>query len=378
MRVLIVLLSAVSASVGAAPQQSSANPEKLFQQALDAQQRGDFQTAVAEYRKLLQVQPGLFPALANLGASLSQLGRFDEAIVQYTAALKQEPQNNALRLNLALAYYKKGDHANASDHLRPLHQEAPADPRIATLLGDCLSHLNKNEQALAILAPLESSRPDDADLAFALGNALVRAGKKRDGVERIERAAAVLHNPEAYRLAGETWFDLSEFELARKAVGAALALRPDLPGLRTLEGMVLQSLGERAAATEALTKALQAKPNDFRANLYLGAVEFMDRDLKSAHTHLDTALRLDPTSAMARYEMALVQRATGQEVEAVKNLEQVVKANPQWLPVHVELAALYYRVHRPDDGMRERKIVDQLAEEQQKKENPGAGMPRIP
>jgi tetratricopeptide (TPR) repeat protein len=364
--------------LAAQQQQPAPNPEKLFQQALESQQRGDYASAVTGYRRLLQIQPGLFPALANLGASLTHLGRFDEAIVQYTAALKQEPQNNALRLNLALAYYKKGDYANASDHLRPLYQEAPTDARVATLFGDCLSHVNKNEQALAILAPLESSRPDDPDLAFALGNALIRAGKKRDGVERVERAAAALHNPEAYRLAGETWFDLSEFEAARKAVDAALALQPDLPGLYTLDGMILQGLGERPAASVALAKALQANPKDFRANLYLGAVEFMDRNLKDARTHLDRALTMDPNSALARYELALVERATGQEAEAVKNLEQVVKANPQWLPVHVELAALYYRVHRPEDGLRERKIVDQLADEQQKKENPGAAVPRAP
>ena len=358
--------------------QSTQQPEQLFQKALESQQQGDYASAVAEYRQLLQFQPGLFPALANLGASLTHLGRFDEAIVEYKAALKQEPQNNPLRMNLALAYYKKGDYANASDHLRALHQDAPADARIAILLGDCLSHLDHNDQALALLAPLESSHPGDADLAFALGNALVRGGKKRDGVEHIERAAAALKSPEAYRLAAETWFDLSEFEAARKAVNAALALQPDLPGLHTLEGMTLQGVGDRPGATEALTKALQANPNDFRANLYLGAVEFTDRNLKDARIHLDHAIRLDPGSALARYELALVQRATGQEAEAVKNLEQVGKANPKWLPVHVELAALYYRVHRPDDGMRERKIVDRLSDEQQKIENPGASLPKAP
>ncbi|HEY3743170.1 MAG TPA: tetratricopeptide repeat protein [Bryobacteraceae bacterium] len=357
---------------------AQSNPEQLFQKALESQQRGDYAAAVAEYRQLLQIQPGLFPALANLGASLTHLGRFDEAIDQYTAALKQEPQNNALRMNLALAYYKKGDYANASDHLRALHQDAPADARIATLLGDCLSHLDRNDQALALLAPLEATRPDDADLAFALGNALVRGGRKRDGVERIERAASALKSPEAYRLAAETWFDLSEFEAARKAVNEALALQPDLPGLHTLEGMILQSVGDRPAAAEALMKALKANPNDFRANLYLGAVEFTDRNLKDARIHLDHALRLDPGSALARYELALVQRSTGQEADAVKNLEQVVKANPKWLPVHVELAALYYRVRRPEDGMRERKIVDRLSEEQQKQENPGASLPKAP
>jgi tetratricopeptide (TPR) repeat protein len=43
-----------------------------------------------------------------MGASLAALARYDEAIDQYPAALEQIPSNSELRLNLALAFYKKG------------------------------------------------------------------------------------------------------------------------------------------------------------------------------------------------------------------------------------------------------------------------------
>ncbi len=46
------------------------------------------------------------------------------------------------------------------------------------------------------------------------------------------------------------------------------------------------------------------------------------------------------------------------------DLEEVVRAEPDWLPPHIELASLYYRLKRPEDGERERKIVDRLTEEQ--------------
>jgi hypothetical protein len=36
---------------------------------------------------------------------------------------------------------------------------------------------------------------------------------------------------------------------------------------------------------------------------------------------------------------------------------------PDWLPPHIELSALYYRVNRPQDGATERKIVDRLRAE---------------
>jgi hypothetical protein len=36
------------------------------------------------------------------------------------------------------------------------------------------------------------------------------------------------------------------------------------------------------------------------------------------------------------------------------------------MQAHVELAAVYFRLHRNEDGERERQIVDRLAEEERK------------
>ena len=73
-----------------------------------------------------------------------------------------------------------------------------------------------------------------------------------------------------------------------------------------------------------------------------------------------------PTSPLARYELARVKRVQGQLNAAVNDLERVVRDERRWIPPHVELAALYYRLKRPEDGARERQIVDRLAEDQQR------------
>jgi hypothetical protein len=38
----------------------------------------------------------------------------------------------------------------------------------------------------------------------------------------------------------------------------------------------------------------------------------------------------------------------------------VIAAEPDWLRPHIELAALYYRLQRNEDGLKERAIVDKL------------------
>jgi hypothetical protein len=51
---------------------------------------------------------------------------------------------------------------------------------------------------------------------------------------------------------------------------------------------------------------------------------------------------------------------------AVKDFEKVVHDNPNWAQPHVELAALYFRLNRQQDGERERAAFDRLTAAQEK------------
>ena len=68
---------------------------------------------------------------------------------------------------------------------------------------------------------------------------------------------------------------------------------------------------------------------------------------------------------MARYESAMWKSTSGEYAAAAQELEQLTKDDPDWLEPHIELAALYYRLHRPEDGARERQIVDRITTKQQ-------------
>ena len=70
---------------------------------------------------------------------------------------------------------------------------------------------------------------------------------------------------------------------------------------------------------------------------------------------------------MVRYESAMLKSATGQYEAAAQELEKLVKDDPDWLEPHVELATLYYRLHRPADGAKERQTVERITAEQQAK-----------
>jgi tetratricopeptide (TPR) repeat protein len=104
MRVVLLLLIFSAWTVWA----QQPEPDGLLKRAIEAQQRGDNETAIQDYEKLLKFHPNLVEARANLGAALAHEGRCDEAIAQYKLALSAT-SNDAIRMNMAIAYYKKGD-----------------------------------------------------------------------------------------------------------------------------------------------------------------------------------------------------------------------------------------------------------------------------
>lgn len=346
---------------------SQSNTEQVLQTAIEEQVHGDYDGAIRDYRKVLSLRPNMAEAKVNLAAALVHLGQFDEAISLYQAVLPTIPEKKAVQLNLALAYFKKGDFENARQQLEQLHQAQPTRVQVATLLAAALVELNKPGEAVAVLQPLEKTNPQNLDLKYALGTALIKSGKPREGVVRVEEVAESGHSADAYLIAGKALLDLNENERGRRDLDAALSLDPKLPGIQTLAGRARDKTGDKQAAESAFREALRINADDFEASLYLGAILQERRELDEARIYLDRALKLKPGDSMARYESAMLESMMGHYEVAAHQLEQLTKDDPNWLEPHVQLAAVYYKLHRREEGARERQIVDRITAEQQQK-----------
>jgi tetratricopeptide (TPR) repeat protein len=342
------------------------NPDQLLKRAIDEQQHGDFSAAIRDYRKVLELRPNEVEAKVNLGAALAHVGQFDEAIAIYRSALTSLKNKNPVLLNLALAYYKRGDFENARQQFEILHDTQPNSLQVAILLGDSDLRTGKSEAALNLLEPLESKYSQNMDFEYVLGSALINTkGRRKEGVTRMEKVAKATSDADAYMAAGATLLQLNEYEQARQDLEQALALKPKIPGLYTLVGTARDKTGDVKDAEPAFREALKANSDDFEANLYLGAILYKRRDVDEAKGYLERALRLKPSNSMARYEAAMLKSTSGDYATAASELELLVKDDPDWLEPHVELAALYYRLRRPEDGAKERQIVDSLSAKQQ-------------
>lgn len=354
--------TAVGQTSNSAP---AVNVDALLSAGIAAQQRHDYNSAIEDYRKVLAAQPKEAEARANLGAALAEVGQFDAAIDEDTRALADAPDKTAVRLNLALAYYKKGDMEHAHTEFETVHVARPGDIKTAVLLGYTDVKLNKGADAARMLAPLEAGRESNMDFEYVLGLAMIDSGDDKDGLPRMEAVARATRSVDAYFIAGTAHMRRSEFREARADLDAALAIDPSFPGLWTLAGQARDALGDTDASVPAFEAALHEDPKDATANLYLGAIRLKQRDFEGARPLLELALQLQPGHPLTRLQLAKLDSMTGKYAEAAATLEDLEKNDPAWLEPHVELATIYYKLHRPADGDREREIVRQIEAKQQ-------------
>jgi tetratricopeptide (TPR) repeat protein len=361
MRTALILLLLSWSTSGA----QNTEPDEFLKAGILAQQQGDYKTAILDYQRVLKLHPDMADVRANLGAALSHEGRFQEAIAEDSLALSASPGNKEIKLNLGLAYYKKGDLPKAEGVFKEIQQSMPSNPQIAILLGDSEVRLGQGAAAVSMLTPLEASNAANPDLEYVLGTALIQTGKLHDGVARIQKVAEATGTADSYLLAGSTFLDLHDFAHAKTDLEEALRRNPNLPRIYALTGMARDMTGDATAAEPAFREELKRNPDDFDSNLYLGAILYKQRHMEEAKPYLDKALQLKPSSEITLYESAMWASTSGHYEEAAKNLEAVVKTNPGWLEPHIELANVYYRLHRSADGAKERAIVAKLNAQQQ-------------
>lgn len=359
--------AAVFLVVGCAFAQAPQSPQDLLKEAVAAQQSGNFDQAVRNYRLILAKYPAIPEIRSNLGAALAGQGRYAEAIAEYKQALRLKPDPQ-VGLNLALAYYKVADLNDAVVTLKQVRKELPGNVQVLTVLSDCYLRLGQNKDVINLLTSVQSKDPENSTFNYLLGTALVRDGQAAKGQVIIDKILRNGDSAEARLLMGTTKYMVKDFSGAFSDLQKAVELNPNLPDVYSYYGLALLVTGDQVGAKKAFERELKSNPNNFDANLRMGVLLRQDEDNEAALKYFQHALEVRPGDFGARYQIAVVELATGKLVDARRHLEALVKEAPQFTEAHVSLATAYFREKRKADGERERAIVAKLNAERQANE----------
>jgi tetratricopeptide (TPR) repeat protein len=115
-------------------------------------------------------------------------------------------------------------------------------------------------------------------------------------------------------------------------------------------GIASMTNGQREKARGEFAKAVLDDPASARPHVYLARISRDEGDLSSARAQLDTALRLDPKSALALREMGLVLFSSKQYDLARRFFVRAVQADPQDRSAQGYLGCALMRLGRGQEG----------------------------
>jgi tetratricopeptide (TPR) repeat protein len=295
-------------------------------------QQGKFGDAIAPLREALRLKPGLPKVDALLAMSLSELGRYEEALPAVTKAFSQAADPVLRRmagLHLQRIYTGLGRDQEAVDVALRLSRLYPDDPEVLYHSGRLFANFAYLQtMRLATVAPDSvwlHQAAGEANESQGLYNAAIReyrqvltAAPRRPGIHfRIGRVLLARSNSNAS--SPEMLADARE---ARKAFEEELALDPTNANAAYELAEMHRKAGELEPARALFEQAVSHYPTFQQALIGLGrTLVALDRPAEGL-PHLQAALKGNPESEVAHYQAAQAYRALGNLAEQQKALAE--------------------------------------------------------
>ena len=142
--------------------------------------------AEREYRRAIELNPGLARAHHWYGLLLSALKRHDEAISELKRAVEIEPLNASLYAIQALVYANAHRYADALESVNAAGTIEGSGKRWNDLLGMLHIYEGKYDQGLEEIRSSGAADPPTIDHLLQLAYALGRAGKSTEALQMID------------------------------------------------------------------------------------------------------------------------------------------------------------------------------------------------
>jgi tetratricopeptide (TPR) repeat protein len=157
---------------------------------------GKVEEALTQYSEALKITPEHAQARNNLGSSLFEIGRVEEAILEFSKALKIDANYADAHFNLGNALARQGRTEEAIIHFQRAVHLAPIKANFQNNLGNALAAAGRIEEGIGHFKEAVRLQPDYSEAYNNLGVALVNQGKLPEAVGQFNEALRYQPNRE--------------------------------------------------------------------------------------------------------------------------------------------------------------------------------------
>ena len=144
--------------------------------------------AIAEFSKALKLEPENVSVNMNLGAAYTQSGQGTPAIKAFESVLKVQPMHLNAHFNLATLRTLKGEHFLAIKHLKAILSQRPGDVQARFELGRALYRAELFRESLAEFEAVYAKQPDSEPVMVEMVKLYTKLNEEKKAVDLLEKS----------------------------------------------------------------------------------------------------------------------------------------------------------------------------------------------
>jgi len=317
-----------------------------------AYQVGQNNVAVDLIRKAISINGMVTAYYFNHAAALKALGRPDDALASYDAAIRTAPGSADAQFNRGTALQDLGRFEDALVSYDTVLRIRPDLAEAHCNRGTTLQSLGRLDEALASYDAAVRFKSDYAEAHCNRGSALQDLGRPGDALAAYDAALRLMPGlAEAHCNRGTALKDLGRLDEAVAACDAALRIRPDLAEAHFNRGNALKQLGCLEQALTSYDEGLRIRPDYAEAHYNRGNVLKERRQFDAALASYDAALRNNPDYAEAQSNRGTVLKELGRIDEALSAYDAVLPIKPDDAEVHYNRGNVLHDLGRLDEAL---------------------------
>ncbi len=326
---------------------------------------GQYDQAVASFRKALNTNSRDVSALSGLGFALASQFKLDGAEQQFKKAISIKKDDPLAHVGMAFVKFngltsssmtvisqKNAILSQAESECRFALKKDPGMPEALLVLGMVQREQGKLDQALDSFNKSIAADPKYSMGFVNRGLIELKTGDTGSAIADFKEAIRLRSsNSTAHYGLGKAYTQLGQLDDAYKALNTSLSLQKNSAPARIAMGNVYQLQGNSVAAVKEYKAAIAIKAESEEAYLKLADILNGRGDLEAAALNLRSGVELSPRNVDLHLKLGDITLALGKTDDALKEYTTVLNFAPGNVPaVNGMTRALMLKAQKEADG----------------------------
>ncbi|MEI6286943.1 MAG: tetratricopeptide repeat protein [Bacillota bacterium] len=333
----------ISTAIGDTVPTKVEDGKKYFDKGVEAYNRNDYVRAIVEYSHAIKLQPEYAEAYNNRGEAYYAKGQHDLAIADYSQAIKLKPYNYESLNNRGVVYRIKGqydlsiiDHSQAIE-LRADYAKAYQNRGVSFYLS------NKFVHAIADYSNALKYEPNCSYTYYLRGSTYFYIGEFDNSIADLTHTINLdPANADAYDNRGGAYVKINEFALAIQDFDKAIELKPNSANTFCNRGVAHGEKGEYLQSIDDLSNSIILEANNHRAYINRGKVYCTLGQYNEAIGDYTQAIKLKPDCALTYFHRSSALISIDQLKLSMEDLSQAIILKHDYFDAYMNRGKLFF------------------------------------